>query len=171
MGHKLFYMAVVGWGAAVVIHSFTLVGVDVAFFVPFLGLLHVGVFAVWLPAVLKMRRAKVLHQKKAIAGQPTHWDHVYKQAPDWLRIVAVASMTYALLNLTSFSTPSKSTGEENGHYYTHNREKERQPISAQAYHHLQANNMRRYSGNWLAFYGMAMAILYTFKKLEVKAHV
>ena len=166
MGKKLFYLAVAGWGAAVVVHSLAFVGVDVASFVPIVWVLHVGIFAVWVPAVRKMRRAKALQQEKAVAGMPTSSGSVWKQAPLWLTVVAFAGMGYADINFMAFSTSAQSTGEENGHYYTHNRGKDRQPISAQAYHHLQANDLRGFSGHWIGFYGMAMAVLYPFKKPE-----
>ena len=166
MRKKLFYMAVVGWGAAVLVHGLAFVGVDVASFVPFVWLLHVGIFAVWIPAVLKMRRAKALRSVTTAAGQSTSSGHVSKQAPLWLTAVAFAGMAYAVVNFVVFSSSATSTGEEHGRYYTHNRRKDRQPISAQAYHRLQANELRGFSGHWIGFYGMAMAILYPFKKPE-----
>jgi len=171
MGKNLFYLAVAGWGCAVVVHGLAFVGIDVASFVPSVWLLHVGIFGVWIPAVLKMRRAKALQQEKAVAGEPTSSGSVWKQAPLWLTVVAVAGMAYATVNFLAFSTSAQSTGEEHGHYYTHNRGKDRHPISAQAYHRLQANDLRGFSGHWIGFYGLAMVILYPFKKPEAPEDV
>ncbi len=74
--------------------------------------------------------------------------------------MAFAGMAYAFINIVLFSTMAKSTGEEKGHYYTHIHGHNHQPITAQQYHRLRANDLRGFSGHWIGFYGMAMALLY-----------
>jgi hypothetical protein len=166
MGNKIFYLAALGWGTAVLVHGLALADVDVASFAPYIWLLHVGIFVVWIPAVFKMRQLKEWQKERAEAGEYTSSFEVFKHAPRWLTVVAFAGMAYTFLNFLAFSTSAKSTGEENGHYYTHTRGKDHRPISAQEYHHWRANDLRAFSGHWIAFYGMALAILYPFKKPE-----
>lgn len=162
----MFYIAVFGWGAALLVHGLALAGVDVISFMPSVWLLHVGIFAVWIPAVLLMRRAKAQQQEMVVAEERTTSFSEFKQAPRWLTVIAFAGMAYAFVNFMFFATSAKSTGEEKGHYYTHIHGHDHKPITAQEYHRLQANDLRGFSGLWIGFYGMAMAILCPFKKPE-----
>ncbi len=166
MGKLLFYLAVLGWGTALLVHGLALAGMDVISFAPYVWLLHGGIFVVWIPALMRTQRLRAQQPEVGAAEARTRSGSVFQLAPRGLRVVAAAGMAYTFLNFILFSTTAQSTGGANGHYYTHIHGHDYHPITAQVYHRLQANDLRGFSGNWIGFYGTAMAMLYPFKKPE-----
>jgi DNA-binding XRE family transcriptional regulator len=51
----LFYFAVTGWLIALIVHLLTLADFDAREKVPFIWVLHIGIFVVWLPAVIELK--------------------------------------------------------------------------------------------------------------------
>jgi hypothetical protein len=50
----------VGWFLALLVHILSLIDIDVRDRIPFVWLLHIGVFVVWLPVVLDLNKNKGL---------------------------------------------------------------------------------------------------------------
>lgn len=96
--------------------------------------LHIGIFVVWLPAVLVATRIT--------RGRPhrDYWKTVLSGCPPWMRYTGYALFVYAAANFfwvmaTSESQDLKRIGD--------------------------ASVIRAFSGHWLVFYGAAFAILYS----------
>lgn len=122
MQKLLFYFAVTGWGSGLIVHLLSLAGFDVSDKVPYVWVLHIGIFVAWFPAILSMKRNGELK--------------AYKQSGLQNRLNPLGHM--------------------------HNHGQLIKTLTKQEYHHYKANELRGFSGHWLAFYGLAAAILFPF---------
>ena len=108
--------------------------------------LHVGIFVVWIPAVLVANRFT-----KNIARKDL-WKVVLRGCPVWMKYMFYAFFGYAMVNFLFFMTVAPRGG---GSGFT----------SPQI--------VRGFSGHWMAFYSAALAILYSASKLwdqELERH-
>lgn len=98
--------------------------------------LHIGIFVVWLPAVLiSMQTTRFAHRKD-------FWKVALAGCPPWMRRAGYVLFGYAILNFVVFvsstgSQPKQPTGDA--------------PPSV----------VRGFSGHWMVFYGAAFAIFYS----------
>lgn len=98
--------------------------------------LHIGVFVVWLPAVL------VSIQMTRYANQKDFWKIALAGCPVWMRRGFYVLFGYAILNFfvsmaTTANHPKRQAGD------------------------APASTVRGFSGHWMVFYGAAFAILYS----------
>jgi CubicO group peptidase (beta-lactamase class C family) len=96
--------------------------------------LHMGIFVVWLPAVL-VAKARVGNIRRK-----DFWKVALQGSPDWMRYMVYGFLGYALINFALFmlQAPTGGGGET-----------------------PPAVVWRGFSGHWMAFYSAALAILYT----------
>jgi len=99
----------------------------------FFWMLHVGIFVVWLPAVLVAQRLVGNVNRKDL------WKVVLKDSPDWMRYAVYGFGGYAIVNFLFFMSRAPSGGSGNP----------------------PAVVWRGFSGHWMAFYSAALAILYS----------
>jgi hypothetical protein len=97
--------------------------------------LHIGIFVVWLPAVLVATRAN--HGRP----QGDYWKNVLSGCPPWMRYAGYALFAYAIANFIWFMVNSDSHANLQGDA----------PPSV----------VRGFSGHWMVFYGTAFAILFS----------
>jgi hypothetical protein len=176
----LFFFAVCGWTLGLAAHLLSLAGIDVADKFPLIWLLHVGVFIVWIPIILYLRKNEELKsfQMQRTIGKlyrSGFYKIIFKDAPFWMKIVAVGGLFYAFINFGLFMFSQQGVGtagirngqfvlEIHGHFIKNLTERE--------YRFYRSNVLRGFSGHWIAFYGLAMAILYPFiKPVENKISV
>lgn len=98
--------------------------------------LHVGIFVVWIPAVLAgQTMAKNLPSKD-------FWKAALRGCPPWMKYVTYGFFGYAGLNFVifMFNAPSGLAATEPG---------------------MSPSVIRGFSGHWMAFYSAALAILYS----------
>jgi hypothetical protein len=102
--------------------------------VPFFWILHIGIFVVWLPAVL------VARQQVGNLRTKDSWKAALRGSPDWMRYMVYGFSGYAIINfaLFIFRTPTGHFGAEPPAIF-----------------------WRVFSGHWMAFYSAALAILYS----------
>jgi hypothetical protein len=100
----------------------------------FFWMLHIGIFVVWLPAVLVAQRLVGNINRKDF------WKVVLKDSPVWMRYMVYGFLGYATVNFLFFvvRAPSGSGGAD-----------------------PPAEVWRGFSGHWMAFYSAALAILYS----------
>ena len=98
-------------------------------------LLHAGLFVVWIPAVLVSRR-RVWRNRTGENG----WQVVFRGCPAWLKYMTYILLGYAVVNLLLFmsTVPKPSVAETRP-----------------------ARQLDLLSGCWMAFYSMALAMLYS----------
>jgi hypothetical protein len=166
----LFGLAVTGWSLGLIVHLLSLADFDVTSKVSFVWLLHLGIFVVWLPAVIDLKKNEELKefQRSGLLNRMNlvaFYKIIFKQTPPWLTVIAIVGFFYALINFALFM--SAQTGVPNfkdGQYILQNHGKLIKILTVQEYHHYKANEVRGFSGHWVAFYGIAAAILFPYNK-------
>jgi hypothetical protein len=126
------WIAAIGLIASLWVHVGAVMGHRVAPQALFL-ILHVGIFIVWIPAVLAAQRT---------GGNVSRgdWEVVLKGSPAWMRYMVYGFMGYAVINFLLFMT------------HAHAGKNGPNPPAAV---------WRGFSGHWMAFYSAALAILYS----------
>ena len=166
----LFYFAATGWTLGLIVHILSLADYDVEDKVPFVWILHLGIFVVWLPTILNLRKNEefIAYRKSKMMNRMNPFGFlkiIFKQTPIWLRIIAIGGFLYAGINFMLFITSQHGTpGIQDGQYILHNHGYVIKTLTEQEYHHYKANIVRGFSGHWLVFYGLAAAVLYPFNK-------
>lgn len=170
MKKYIFYLAVVGWTVGLVVHLLAVADVDVTAKVPFVWGLHIGVFVVWLPAILILKNSKAAQDFQKTGTLNTMnpgaiLKMMFHNTPAWLTVIAIGGFFYATINIMLFMASQPGVPDiQNGQYILHNHGQLIKKLTEQEYHHYRANELRGFSGHWLAFYGMAAAILFPFGK-------
>lgn len=100
--------------------------------------LHVGVFVVWLPAVLVAQRLT------RNATQKDCWKIALRGCPGWMRYMTIGFFGYAIVNFAIFLLGSVGGRES------------------------EPDVFRGFSGHWMAFYSAAMAMLYSFLRVDTR---
>jgi uncharacterized protein DUF3592 len=102
-----------------------------AFFI----MMHLGIFIVWIPAVL------VANKRTGTMNRKDFWKAMLKGSPEWMRYMVYGFFWYAVVNFVIFlfQTPkNNNVGVD-------------PPVVV----------WRGFSGHWMAFYSAALAILYS----------
>ena len=160
----LYYIAISGLTLGLIVHLTALIAdYDLRQVVPFLWILHIGIFVVWIPMVLLLKGKDELQQfyNYYNFNQSEYFKIIFKNTPTWLKIIAFGGMGYAGLNFILFivSQPG-SPSIENGKYILSNHGQLISILTKKEYLHYLANETRGFSGHWIAFYGIASAVLY-----------
>jgi hypothetical protein len=179
MKKYLFYFALAGWVLGLTVHILSLANIDVTEKVPFVWLLHVGIFIVWLPVVFSLKENQKLkeHQQSGMSNRMNPFSSfkiIFRDTPTWLSIIAITGFFYAFINFILFMTSQEGTPSiKEGQYVLHNHGQIIKTISEQEYHHFKANEVRGFSGHWILFYGVAAAVLFKYsglKKSKLEKH-
>ncbi|MFM1999939.1 MAG: hypothetical protein RL204_1886 [Bacteroidota bacterium] len=170
MKKTLFFLACIGWMLSLVAHLLSVADYDIREQLPYIWVLHLGVFIIMLPAIFLLKKentyrefqqTSMLNQMNPLAG----FKVIFKNTPTWLSIIGIAGLVYAFINFFLFFSSMPGTPDiENGQYILHNHGVVSRVLTEQEYRHFQANEVRGFSGHWIAFYGIGMALLYPFKK-------
>jgi len=134
------YLAGIGLVLSVIVHISALLGIT-----PPLGevswVLHVGIFIVWLPAVIVANRlVKDFKQKD-------FWKAALRACPKWMKNLTYFFFGYAILNFILFLVLEAGSGNSKGSG-------------------TPSTVFRGFSGHWMVFYCVAMAILYSAIHIE-----
>lgn len=160
----LFFVAATGWMLGLTVHLLSLSGVDVMEKVPFVWLLHLGIFAIWVPTILSLKKKKELRGNQD-SSPFNALSNFLENTPHWLNAIAVVGFVYAFINFALFFFSIEgSTAIKDGEYILHNHGHLIKKLTEQEYHSYRAQELRGFSGHWLAFYGFAVAALYPFAK-------
>lgn len=128
-------LAAVGFVLSVAAHLLAITGVQI----PGGGLvwgLHVGIFAVWIPAVL------VSVQTARLGSRKDFWKIALAGCPRWMRYGLFVLFGYAIFNFILFISVAPAHTQQFGNT---------PPPSV----------LRGFSGHWMVFYAAAFAILYS----------
>lgn len=172
----IFYSALTGWVIGLFIHILSLANVDVAWYFPFVWLLHVLLFLIWLPMILflrhKLKEQDTLNGSLPINGKSRFLAKgVFRHTPAWLRVFVFIVAAYAFLNFIFLTrTPPGTPVFENDEYVLKlRRGNEIRPVTESQYHSYRAEELRRFSGHWIFFYGMAVALLFPYRKRNAES--
>jgi len=108
---------------------------------PVVWALHVGVFMVWFPTIWFLKKdedyKQFLQSGLLSRSNPvTAFRIMLRHAPVYLKVVAMAGLVYAPVNVLFFINSFPEA----------------------------VNTTRMFSGHWIAFYGMALGVLYPFRR-------
>lgn len=150
MNRFLGLAALTGFVLAAVAHVFALAGVNVAEHVPFVWLLHIGTFVVFVPYVFSSR--KILGTRPSLAA-------IRALVPGWVFAVGLVLFIYAMVNFALFiaATQGGNPAIEAGQYVLKNHGRLIRELSFAEYEALRANELRGFSGHWLFFYFVPFA--------------
>jgi hypothetical protein len=168
----LFYFAVAGWTLSVAAHLMSLANIDVRDVIPYISLLQVGIFIVWIPVVLDLRRSEKLKGDLASneGGNPGSTDPIkelFRRAPRWMAILAIAGIIYGVVNFAlDFFSEQGEAAIRNGHYVLENHGNFIRNTTEQEYLHVKAAHVRFFSGGWIGFYGIAAAMLFPYSGVK-----
>ena len=173
MKNFLFYFAATGWTLGLIVHLLSIADFDVTEKVPIVWGLHIGIFAVWIPAVLNLRSNEELKSYRQTNMRNRmnpigFYKIIFRQTPTWLIIIAMGSFVYAFINFMLFMGSQSGVADiKEGQYILQNHGLIIKTLTEQEYHHFKANEVRGFSGHWLAFYGIAAAILFPFNEESI----
>ena len=89
---------------------------------------------------------------------------ILKNIPSWLIVITIAGFFYAIINFMLFIASRLGSPDiQNGQYVLQNHGQLIKTLTEREYHHYKANELRGFSGHWIAFYGIATAALFPFK--------
>jgi hypothetical protein len=171
MKKYLFYFALTGWTLGLIVHILSLADIDVTEKAPFVWLLHIGIFVVWLQVVLDFKKNEELqeYQQSGMLNRMNPIEFfkiIFKETPTWMTIIAGAGFFYAFINFMLFIASQNGTPDiKDGQFILHNHGELIKTLTEQEYHHYKANEVRGFSGHWILFYGIATAFLYKFSGL------
>jgi hypothetical protein len=165
MKKLLFYFAATGWALGLIINLLAWFDIDVSEYLPFIWVLHIGIFIVWIPAIIQLKKK----QRPALNIFPAKPFTLIKSithgVPQWLVSIAIAGFVYAFINFGLFILQLPGTPDiKDGHYILQNHGQLLRQITEKEYHHYKAVTIRGFSGHWIFFYGLAAAMLYPFAK-------
>lgn len=128
------FLAFAGLGflASLVAHLMALAGVSPPGGAAVMGL-HIGVFAVWIPAVIVSIRSN-LGQRNRLS-----WKQLLSGCPPWMFYALMALFVYAFVNFFVAI--------------------EHAPAAKSSTRALTSSTLRAFSGHWMLFYGAAFAIM------------
>lgn len=166
-----FYLAVTGWVVGLIVHVLAIANTDVTDKVPFVwGVLHIGVFVVWLPTILILKKSKAVQELQKTGTLNTMNPVVILKAifhgtPTWLTVVAIGVLFYATISSMLLMISYSGVADiQDGQYILHNHGQFIKKLTEQEYHYHMVNRLRVFSGHWLAFYGLAVAVLFPLGK-------
>ncbi len=174
MKKYLFFLALAGWIMATVAHILSLVRMDVAEIFPYIWLLHIGIFVVFVPMVFDMQKNEELKEyKNSILGKKINviemYKVIFKYTPKWMFVLVAICFCYGIINFILFFFEQHGTASiHNGIYVLENRGQFIRNITEKEYHYYIAQNVRGFSGHWMVFYSFATAYLYKFINIKSK---
>ncbi|MDB5137515.1 MAG: hypothetical protein JWP37_4118 [Mucilaginibacter sp.] len=156
----LFYIAAVGWLCALYINLYALQGVDLSAKYYTVWLLHAGVFFVWIPAVLELRKNEEWKQlrsnSRSNAIRPFGFYRILlKGVPAWLTMLFYGCLIYTFCSFIYFNF------NLSGFINT------RHQVSEITARQKDVNTISLFSAVWLFFYCTAATILYPYKDIPL----
>ncbi len=144
MKRSIGWIALGGFVVSLVVHVAAILGADVQERFPFTWILHLGMFIVFVPTVLAVRRQPGRGNIMALLGT----------FPPWARVVTPLLFAYVIVNFGIFMVGSAdgTPALHEGKYVLHRRGEVVREISTTEFHERNAAVLRGFSGHWLLFY-------------------
>ena len=154
----LFYIVVFGLIASAMAHLSTFVGINPEREFPAIWILHVLIIVIWIPVIVLFGRSQTKNEPKDT------WTAVTGNAPRWMKVLAGTLFAYAFFNffftifvLNEGGVPSIVHGQK----VIHDHGNIIRVLTDEEYEKHRAYSVRTSSGHWMAFYAVAMMVLYT----------
>ena len=141
-------LSALGLALSLIVHLAAIAGIDLKLGNSIFAL-HIGIFVVWLPAVLLTIRMRRGNRNSAWGFGTMSWKQVLSGCPSWMTYLLYGLFVYVFLNFFLFMGHAESGASP-----------DESPSSPEI--------ARGFSGHWLLFYYAAFAIAYSaFKRPEL----
>jgi hypothetical protein len=147
-------LAAAGLVLSAAVHFSTFAGVDPLDLAPWVWLLHIGIFVVFVPAIFLANRAKA-GKRESLASQ-------FPNAPRWMAWMTGLFFAYAFVNFAVFIFLMREGSphqREDGTYALTDHGRTVREISAEEFHRRQGYVARGFSGHWMLFYSASLVAL------------
>ena len=154
----LFLLSSLGFALSVAVHLLTFTAWDPLPDGPYVWLLHVGIFPIFL--LLSLRKKSQRGFRSCGRGSGEFEPYV----PTWMRRLVRLLFPYVMLNFVLWMVLSSvwfSNGQptlRNGRYVLMKKSAVIRPSSASEYHRYHALHLHGFSGHWMIFYAIAMTV-------------
>jgi hypothetical protein len=161
---KIFFtVAVIGFIFSLIIHIYSILGIDLIGNAYIIG--FIGVFIVFIPAILELKKNDGLKKNK---NPIIFLKIVFRNTPNWLKVLTFIAFVYTMvnfwlhMNISEGGVPSIIDGE----YVLHNHGDIIKNLTEEEYNKYEANTVRGFTGHMIFFYFFSLSILYPFNKSE-----
>jgi hypothetical protein len=141
-------VGLVGFIASAVVHVVTLFGIDAAYYLPWIWVLHGGIFVALWPIARKTVQPSV------------QWP-----LPRWSKFLLAGLFVYGFINLILFLRTTGTADIWNGKYVLQSHGHLIRELSERDYHLERARMFRGFSGLWMMFYLFPTIDFWFSKKL------
>jgi hypothetical protein len=147
-------LALTGFFASLFVHLTTFFGIDPSKRIPWVWVLHVGIFICFIPMLFVQR----------LAPGKDFWSKIFAAMPRWARYTIKAFFAYAMINFALFYFLSKGgvPGVRDGKYVLQNHGEVIRELSENEYELQKAYVLRGFSGHWMVFY-LLPAIVFWYR--------
>ncbi len=162
----LYYIAISGFVVSLLIHIISLTGYNQNNSIPFIWIIHIFVFVVFIPGILKISRYDRIKQKNRKLIENVK--NLTAGVPKIISIIALISFFYAIMNFMAFIVLSEGGGPNiiDGEYVLSNHGDIIRTLTEKEYFLFQANELRGFSGHWMLFYSISVLMLYPRKRID-----
>jgi hypothetical protein len=164
MNRFLFHLAVVLYAVSVAVHANTFIRIVPTNSLPWIWVLHVGIFVVFIPGVLGIKKTTKI-QKVGLFDFYGNWraqkEIFLDGIPIGLKVLIGASFIYAIVNfILAFGSFGHSTlSNQNGKRYIRESGKPEREITEAEFNDKMENVLRGFSGHWMLFYLVSACML------------
>jgi hypothetical protein len=147
--------AITGFFSSLLVHLSTFWGIDPAKHVPWVWVLHLGIFVVFIPMIMG----------QGSAPKKEFWNKTFAAIPRWASYTIKAFFAYAIINFALFFFLSEGGVPDvrDGKYVLHNHGHVIRELSENEYEWQKAYVVRGFSGHWMIFY-MVPAIVFWYRR-------
>jgi len=141
-----------GFFSSLFVHLSTFFGIDLSKHVPWVWVLHLGIFVVFIPMVFV----------QGLESRKDFWNKIFAAIPRWGRYTIKAFFAYAVINFAMFFFLSKGGVPDvrDGKYVLHNHGQVIRELSEDEYEWQKAYVLRGFSGHWMVFYLIAAIVFW-----------
>lgn len=164
MRNIIFYIAILGLSLSILVHLLSIQGYVLSENFPIVWGLHLLVFVVWFPTIITLIQNPEI---KALRNQRSKnpfkmWIIIFKDTPKVVTILVLAIFIYTIFGFIFFMGNSEGGGSGiiDGQYVLSNHSEILREFTKAEYHSFLANELRGFSSIWLAFFSMAMAMMW-----------
>ncbi|MDU1889748.1 MAG: hypothetical protein E6767_03580 [Dysgonomonas sp.] len=166
MKNIFFGLAIIGWLIAMIVHLLSIVNFDIWNRFPYIWVLHVGVFVVWIPAIISLMRNKELKDYGSLWGNPFYFlKIILRQIPKWFIVIVALGFIYTFISSVIYAASNIGmTDIVNGEYVLQEHGDIVKNLTEQEYHSYNSSQLRYFSGGWMVFYSVGIILLYPKKE-------
>jgi len=147
----------VGFFASLLVHLTTFFGIDLSRSVPWVWVLHMGIFVLFIPMLIV----------QGVKPKKDYWNKLLADMPRWAGYALKFFFVYVPINFLLFIFLARGgvPEERDGKYVLNNHGTITRELSEVEYEWQKAYVLRGFSGHWMIFY-LAAALVLLYKKSE-----